>query len=127
MGSTRNPNMAPMLRGSTREPMSSPRLAHMTQVSGMRVTTTGQWMARWADTFLACTTDAMGNTMTAAIRPWIAPVVTLPMATSDTGRGASTRSSISLVYPNSTDLGIATDWTPWTMIDRPTPPATMLA
>ena len=54
-------------------------------------------MSRWACTPLAWITDAIGNTMAAAIRPCTAPAITLPTATSHTGMGARTRSSISLV------------------------------
>ena len=49
----------------------------------------------WIDR--ACTTAAIGNTMHAASSPWIAPDTTFSSATSDTGSGASTRSSISFV------------------------------
>ena len=48
----------------------------------------------------------------------------MPTATIDTGSGASTRSSISLVYPNSCTMGRATAWMPWNMMDSPTTPAT---
>ena len=40
------------------------------------------------------------------------------------GSGASTRSSISRVYPNSCTIGSATDWMPWKMIASATTPAT---
>ena len=49
----------------------------------------------WIDR--ACTTAAIGNTIAAASIPWIAPNATFSSATSDTGSGASTRSSISFV------------------------------
>ena len=47
--------------------------------------------------WLACTTAAIGNTIAAASNPCIAPNTTFSTATSDTGSGASTRSSISFV------------------------------
>ena len=43
------------------------------------------------------TTAANGNTMSAANTPWVAPENTLAIATSPTGQGAWTRSSISRV------------------------------
>src|SRR5690349_22472999 len=46
----------------------------------------------------------------AANTPCRAPDTILPSATIDTGIGASTRSSISLVYPNSCTIGSATAW-----------------
>ena len=65
---------------------------------------------------------AMGNTREAAMNPWIAPNITFPIATNDTGRGARTLSSISLVYPNSLESGNATAWIPWNIMESPTTP-----
>ena len=66
----------------------------------------------------------MGRTMAAEIRPCTEPDSTLDMATSQIGHGAWTRSSISLVKPNSWAIWSATDWTPWNMIEIPTTPGT---
>ncbi len=88
----------------------------------MRVSSTGQLMSRC--TGVAGTIAAIGNTSNAANKPLNAPVIAFWIATSDTGSGASTRSSISRVYPNSCTIGSATDWMPWKMIARPMTPAT---
>ncbi len=59
----------------------------VTQASGTRVTMIHQWRLRWASTPLAWTTEAMGSTMMAEIRPCTAPERTLAMATSQMGHG----------------------------------------
>ena len=66
---------------------------------------------------MAGTNVAIGKTTSAAISAWIAPDATFSIATAHTGIGASTRSSISRVYPNSCTIGSATDWMPWKMIE----------
>jgi hypothetical protein len=76
-------------------PNVSPSADAVMQASGASVSRTGQFTCRC--TGLAGTTAAIGNTMSAAIKPWMAPDVTLASATIDTGSGASTRSSISFV------------------------------
>ncbi len=73
---------------------------------------------------MAGTIAAIGKTSSAAKSPLNAPEITFSMATSETGIGASTRSSISRVYPNSCTIGSATDWIPWNMIESPMTPAT---
>src|ERR1700722_4805272 len=83
-----NPNMSPMFRGSKLVPSKRPREAIVTQDRGTTVTMIHQWKLRWASTPLACTTEAMGRTMMAEIRPWTAPDSTLPMAPNQTGQGA---------------------------------------
>ena len=60
--------------------------------------------------------------MAAASTPWMAPETTLATATSHTGHGACTRSSISRVKPNSCDSCMATAWMPWNMMEMPTTP-----
>src|SRR5579875_4128814 len=124
MGSTMNPNMSPMLRGSNTHPSSSPSELNIRQMRGSRVTTTAQLMEKSAWTPGECTTLAIGKTMTAAMRPWTSPKRTLDPATSHTGHGAWTRSSISRVNPNSVDSCRATAWTPWNMVEIPTTPGT---
>ncbi len=119
-----NPNIRPMLRGSKLVPSSRPSEAMVTQASGTRVTMIHQWRVRWASTPLAWTTEAMGRTMTAEMRPCTAPDRTLAMATSQMGQGAWTRSSISRVKPNSWDMTRATDCTPWKRMEIPTTPGT---
>ena len=85
---------------------------------------TGQWKVICAATPGACTTEAMGSTMTAESRPWNVPERTLAIATNQIGQGAWTRSSISRVYPKSWDICRATDWTHWNMIEIPSTPGT---
>ncbi len=67
---------------------------------------------------------AIGKTISAANSPCSAPETIFSMATSDTGSGASTRSSISRVTPNSVTMGRATAWMPWNSTARPITPAT---
>ena len=78
----------------------------------------------WASTPDACTTEAMGSTIAAEMRPCPAPEMTFEMATSQIGHGACTRSSISRVKPNSWASCMATAWMPWNMIESPTTPGT---
>ncbi len=96
------------------------------QASGTSVTMISQCSERWAVTPAACTTEAIGSTMAAEIKPWTAPESTLAMATSQIGQGACTRSSISLVKPNSCAIASAIDCTPWNMIEIPTTPGTRI-
>src|SRR5437016_581360 len=94
-GTTITPNSNGTVRGSKAVPNMRPSEAEATQANGANVSSTSQWKLR--STGVAGTNLAIGNTMIAAIRHWIAPDTTFSMATSSTGRGASTRSSISLV------------------------------
>ena len=48
----------------------------------------------------------------------------MAIATRAMGQGACTRSSISLVKPNSWAMASAIDCTPWNMIEMPTTPGT---
>ena len=91
------PKSSGTVRGSKIVPKVSPSAEQVTHASGVSVTSTSQctWRLMWI--WLACTTAAIGNTIAAASSPWIAPKMTFSSATSDTGSGASTRSSISLV------------------------------
>ena len=61
----------------------------------MSVSSTNQLTWRW--TGVAGTTAAIGNTRSAENRPLSAPQIAFWIATSATGIGASTRSSISRV------------------------------
>ena len=72
---------------------------------------------------MAGTNLAIGNTMIAAMRHCSAPDTIFWTPTSSTGSGASTRSSISFVYPNSCTIGRATAWMPWNMITEASTPA----
>ena len=96
-GSTTNPNINPMFRGSKAVPSSSPSAVIVTHASGISVSTTSQFTDRCACTPEACTTAAIGNTITAASNPCAAPESTFESATSQIGHGACTRSSISRV------------------------------
>ena len=89
--------MSGTLRGSKIVPNVSPRAEQVMQASGISVTRVSQCTCRlmWIDP--ACTTAAIGNTMAAASSPCSAPNTTFSSATSTTGSGASTRSSISFV------------------------------
>src|SRR3954453_1361795 len=95
IGSTTIPNSIGTVRGSKRVPSVRPRAADVKQASGASVSSTGQLKFRC--TGVAGTTAATGNTIMAAMIPWQAPATILPTATIDTGNGAGTRSSISLV------------------------------
>ena len=64
--------------------------------------------------------------MIADSTPWAAAESTLAMATSQIGQGACTRSSISLVKPNSWDMASAIDCTPWNITEIPTTPGTRM-
>ncbi len=97
-----------------------------TQASGTNVTISHQCRVRCASTPGACTTAAIGRTMTADSTPWAAPDSTLAMATSQIGQGACTRSSISRVKPNSWAMLSAMDCTPWNMTEIPTTPGTRI-
>jgi hypothetical protein len=66
----------------------------------------------------------MGKTMIPASRHCKAPATIFSTATIDAGSGASTRSSISRVKPNSCTSGRATAWMPWNRIEVATTPAT---
>ena len=91
------PNKSGTVRGSKIVPKVSPSADVVTHASGSRVTSTSQCTCRLMWIWLAWTTAAIGNTIAAASRPWMAPNTTFSIATSDTGSGASTRSSISFV------------------------------
>ncbi len=73
------------------------------------MTISHQCSVRWSWTPGACTTDAIGSTMIADRMPCTAPDSTLAIATSQIGQGAWTRSSISLVKPNSWAIDSAMD------------------
>src|ERR1039458_5028797 len=118
------PNISPIFRGSKLVPRTSPRPAIATHASGTNVRMIHQCSDRWAWTPGACTTDAMGSTMMADSTPWAAPESTFAIATSQMGHGASTRSSISRVKPNSWAIERAIDCTPWNMTEIPTTPGT---
>jgi hypothetical protein len=94
-GITTTPNIIGTVRGSNRVPNVSPSADAAMHASGASVSSTGQLTSR--STSFAGTTAAIGNTSRAASSPWIAPDVTFPSATSATGSGARTRSSISFV------------------------------
>ena len=104
------PNRIGTCRGSNRVPNVRPRAAAVSRANGVRVSRMSQ--LTWMCTGVAGTTAAIGNTSNAANRPLSMPAVILPSATSEMGSGASTRSSISFVYPNSCTRGSATDWMP---------------
>ena len=59
-----------------------------THESGTSVRIRPQCRLICASTPAACTTDAMGKTMVAEIRPWAAPEMTFEIATSQMGQGA---------------------------------------
>ena len=83
------------VRGSNSVPKNSPSAPLMMQASGTRVSRIGQLTSRC--TGVAGTTVAIGNTISPANRHWRAPATIFSKATSCTGSGASTRSSISRV------------------------------
>ena len=114
--------MSPMLRGSKLVPSTRPNEAMVTQARGTSVRMIAPVQVEWASTPAAWMTEAMGSTMTAEIKPWMAPERTLAAATSQMGHGAWTRSSISRVNPNSWDICKATGCTPWNMTEIPTTP-----
>ena len=89
------PNSSGTVRGSNNVPNISPSAADMMQASGATVSSTGQLNCRC--TGVAGTNLAIGKTMTAAMRHWSAPATIFSTATSSTGSGARTRSSISFV------------------------------
>jgi hypothetical protein len=88
-----NPNIRLILRGAIRVPKNNPRAEVMIQVRGIRVSKIAQLIVKLGCTPGAWITEAIGKTMSAAIRPWIDPATTLPIATRAIGKGASTRSS----------------------------------
>jgi hypothetical protein len=120
------PNIRPMFLGSKLVPSTSPSPAIAMQASGTNVTIISQCRFRCASTPGACTTEAIGSTMIADSTPWAAPESTFAMATSQMGHGACTRSSISLVKPNSWAMARAIDCTPWNMTEMPTTPGTRI-
>ena len=115
-----------MFLGSKLVPRTRASPAIATQASGTNVTMIHQCRFMWACTPGACTTEAIGSTMAADSRPWAAPDSTFAMATSQIGQGACTRSSISLVKPNSWAMASAMDCTPWNMTEIPTTPGTRM-
>ncbi len=69
-------------------------------------------------------TITSGKTTAPATTPCTAPKTSFSIATSATGSGARTRSSISLVAPSSMDSGSATAEIPWNTIPTATSPGT---
>ena len=120
------PNIRPMFLGSKLVPRTRPRPAIAMHASGTSVMMIHQCSVMWAVTPAACTTEAIGSTMIAEMTPCTAPDSTLAMATSQIGQGACTRSSISLVKPNSWAIASAMDCTPWNMMEIPTTPGTRM-
>src|SRR6476619_6936366 len=94
-GTTMMPNSRGTVRGSKSVPNISPSADDITQVSGAIVINTSQLNCKC--TGVAGTNLAIGNTMIAATRHCAAPATIFSTATSSTGNGASTRSSISFV------------------------------
>ena len=95
MGITTIPNNSGTCRGCTRVPRTSPKEAAVPAARGSNVNRSRGRTSRW--TGVAGTNIASGNTIAAAIRPWSAPATTFSTATLQTGSGAITRSSISLL------------------------------
>ena len=67
------PNSSGTVRGSKIVPNVRPSAEHVTQASGVSVSSTSQCTWRWMWMLLACTTAAIGNTSAAASSPWSAP------------------------------------------------------
>ena len=95
-----------------------------THAIGTNVRMTSQCSEIIASTPAACTTAAIGKTISTAMSPCTVADKTFEIATSHIGHGAWTRSSISRVNPNSWAMVRAIDWTPWNMTEIPTTPGT---
>ena len=95
-GSTTSPKSSGTVPGVEPVPKVSPERTTHEQASGSIVSRTGQWIVEVRHD-ASGTNAAIGNTTDAAKSPLNAPATTFSMATSETGSGASTRSSISLV------------------------------
>ena len=72
----------------------------------------------------ACTRYTIGKTTPAATSDCTAPAAIFSSPTIQTGTGASTRSSISLLKLNSCTSGSATAWMPWKLIATAMRPGT---
>jgi len=77
-----------------------------------------------ASTPEACTTDAIGKTISAAMRPCTEPERTFDIADEPDRTGGLNAVLDLSVKPNSWDIVSAIDWTPWNMTEMPTTPGT---
>src|SRR5438132_3840958 len=122
---TTTANSTEILRGLTTVPRNKPD-ADASRAAITRTNMNIGQLEMW--TCGACTdawtTTTIGNTMSAARIAWMAPATIFSAATAQTGMGASTRSSISLVNDSSVTSGSATAWMPWKFMDMATRPGT---
>src|SRR5581483_3473671 len=113
--------------GSRTVPTSRASADENSAASSTTTISSGHW---WKSIVGACPrawmTMTRGNTMAAAKMAWIAPAMIFSIASTQTGIGARTRSSISRVYESSSTSGAVTAVRPWNKMADATMPGTRI-